>query len=129
MMDQSQTHAAIRGTKGYVAPEWFKNSFGVMLLGIICCRRSVDMESGKEDKANLTDWAYDCFREGTLDVLVEYDKEAMDDMLKLERFVKINAIWCIQGPSFRPTMRKVTHMLERVVGVPIPPCPSPFSTI
>jgi hypothetical protein len=50
-------------------------------------------------------------------------------MLKLERFVKI-AIWCTQeGPSFRHTMRKVTHMLERVVDVPIPPCPSPFSSI
>jgi hypothetical protein len=138
MMDQSQTHTAIRGTKGYVALEWFRNmpitakvdvySFGVMLLEIICCRRSVDMEPGEEDKAILTDWAYDCFREGTLDVLVRYDREAMDDMEKLERFVKV-AIWCIQeGPSLRPTMRKVTHMLEGVVDVPIPPCPSPFTT-
>ncbi|XP_059430936.1 G-type lectin S-receptor-like serine/threonine-protein kinase RLK1 [Corylus avellana] len=138
MMDQSQTHTAIRGTKGYVAPEWFRNmpitakvdvySFGVMLLEIICCRRSVDMESGEEEKAILTDWAYDCFREGTLDVLVEYEREAMDDIEKVERFVKI-AIWCIQeGPSLRPTMRKVTHMLEGVVDVPIPPCPSPFTT-
>ena len=46
MMDQSQTRTAIRGTKGYVAPEWFRNmpittkvdvySYGVMLLEIIC---------------------------------------------------------------------------------------------
>ncbi|KAE8037043.1 hypothetical protein FH972_009669 [Carpinus fangiana] len=91
-------------------------------------RNGVDMESGEEDKAILTDWAYDCFQEGTLDVLVGYDREAMDDMEKLERFVKV-AIWCIQeGPSLRPTMRKVTHMLEGVVDVPIPPCPSPFNT-
>ncbi|XP_059431142.1 G-type lectin S-receptor-like serine/threonine-protein kinase RLK1 [Corylus avellana] len=135
-MDQSQTQTAIRGTKGYVAPEWFRNmaitakvdvySFGVMLLEIICGRRSVDMESGEEDKAILADWAYDCFQEGTLDVLVEYEREAMDDMEKLERFVRV-AIWCIQeGPSLRPTMRKVTHMLEGVVDVPIPPCPSPI---
>jgi hypothetical protein len=138
-MDQSQTHTAIRGTKGYVAPEWFRNmaitakvdvySFGVMLLEIISCQRSMDMESGEEDKAILMDWAYDdCFREGKLDVLVEYDREAMDDMEKVERFVKV-AIWCIQeGPSLRPTMRKVMHMLEGVVDVPIPPCPSPFTT-
>jgi hypothetical protein len=137
-MDQSQTHTAIRGTKGYVAPEWFRNmaitakvdvySFGVMLLEIISCQRSMDMESGEEDKAILMDWAYDCFREGKLDVLVEYDREAMDDMEKVERFVKV-AIWCIQeGPSLRPTIRKVMHMLEGVVDVPIPPCPSPFTT-
>ncbi|KAD1514657.1 hypothetical protein FH972_027288 [Carpinus fangiana] len=104
-------------------------SIGVMLLEIICYRRSMDMESGEEDKAILTDWAYDCFREGKLDVMVEYDREAMDDMEKGERFVKV-AISCIQeGPSLRPTMRKVMHMHEGVVDVPIPPCPSPFSTI
>jgi hypothetical protein len=61
----------------------------------------------------------------SLTVLVEYDREAMDDMEKLERFVEV-AIWCIQeGPSLTPTMRKVMHMLEGVVDVPIPPCPSP----
>jgi hypothetical protein len=137
MMDQSQTQTSIRGTKGYVAPEWFRStpiaakvdvySFGVMLLEIICCRKSVDAESGKEDKAILTDWAYDCFREGAIDVMVEYDREALDDMEKLERFVKV-AIWCIQeDTSLRPTMRKVMHMLEGVVDVPFPPCPSPFT--
>jgi serine/threonine protein kinase len=137
-MDRSQTQTAIRGTKGYVASEWFGNmpittkvdvySFGVMLLEIICCRRSVNVESGKEYKAILTDWANDCFREGKLDVLVEYDREAMDDMEKLEKFVKV-AIWCLQeDPSLRPNMKKVTHMLDGVVDVPIPPCPSPFTT-
>ncbi|KAF3449145.1 hypothetical protein FNV43_RR09873 [Rhamnella rubrinervis] len=60
MMEQSQTNTAIRGTKGYVAPEWFRNmpitvkvdvySFGELLLEIICCRRSVDVEMGAEEK-------------------------------------------------------------------------------
>ena len=50
----------------------------------------------------------------------------MDDMEKLERFVKVT-IWCIQeGPSLRPMMRKVMNMLEGVGDVPIPPCPSPI---
>ena len=138
MMGQSHTNTAIRGTKGYVAPEWFRNmpvtakvdvySFGVMLLEIICCRRSVDMASGREETAILTDWAYDCFREGTLDALVEHDIEALEDREKLERFVMI-AIWCIQeDPSLRPTIRKVMQMLEGVVDVPVPPSPSPFTT-
>jgi serine/threonine protein kinase len=53
-MDQSQTHTAIRGTKRYVAPEWFRNkpitakvdvyNFDVTLLEIICCWRSVNIE-------------------------------------------------------------------------------------
>ncbi|QCD91520.1 interleukin-1 receptor-associated kinase 4 [Vigna unguiculata] len=49
LSDQSRTTTMIRGTRGYVAPEWFKNvgvtvkvdvySFGVMLLEIICSRK------------------------------------------------------------------------------------------
>uniref|UniRef100_A0A2N9J8Q1 Protein kinase domain-containing protein n=1 Tax=Fagus sylvatica TaxID=28930 RepID=A0A2N9J8Q1_FAGSY len=138
MMDQSHTLTNIRGTRGYVAPEWFRNmpvtvkvdvySFGVMLLEIICCRKSVDVESGREETAILTDWAYDCFRERTLDALVEHDMEALGDIEKLERFVMV-AIWCIQeDPSLRPTMGKVMQMLEGVVHVHVPPCPSPFTT-
>jgi serine/threonine protein kinase len=136
-MNQSRTLTNIRGTKGYVAPEWFRNmmitskvdvySYGVMLLEIICCRRSVDMDTSEEEKAILTDWAYDCYRGATLDVLVEFDGQALDDRKTLERFVMV-AIWCIQeDPSLRPTMRRVIQMLEGVVEVLIPPCPFPFS--
>ncbi|KAG6632560.1 hypothetical protein CIPAW_13G167800 [Carya illinoinensis] len=131
MMNQSHTNTAIRGTKGYVAPDWFRHmpitakvdvySYGVVLLEIICCRKSVCMESDLEDKAILTDWAYDCYQEGTLDALLEYDAEALDDRKRMEKFVKV-AFWCIQeDPSLRPTMRKVTQMLDEVVEVLVPP--------
>ncbi|XP_062083919.1 G-type lectin S-receptor-like serine/threonine-protein kinase RLK1 [Humulus lupulus] len=137
MMNQSQTNTAIRGTKGYVAPEWFRNmpitskvdvySFGVVLLEIICCRKSVDMENGEEGREILTDWAYDCFREGSLDVLVDYEADVLDDKKKLETYVRVS-MWCIQeNPSLRPNMRKVVQMLEGVVEVHAPPCPSPYS--
>ncbi|XP_009802537.1 G-type lectin S-receptor-like serine/threonine-protein kinase LECRK2 [Nicotiana tabacum] len=136
-MDQSETQTAIRGTKGYVAPEWFRNmaitvkadvySFGVLLLEIICCRRNVDIEAG-EDKAILTYWAYDCYQEGTIYQLVENDSDAISDRKKLERFLMV-AIWCIQeDPSLRPTMKKIVLMLEEIVEVPSPPCPNPFRT-
>ncbi|KAK4607338.1 hypothetical protein RGQ29_001247 [Quercus rubra] len=137
IMNQSKTHTNIRGTKGYVAPEWFRNmpittkvdvySYGVMLLEIICSRRSVDLETIGEQQAILTDWAYDCYQEGRLDSLVEYDVEALDDRRKLVRFVMV-AIWCIQeDPFLRPNMRRATQMLEGVVEVPVPPSPYPYS--
>ncbi|CDP14444.1 unnamed protein product [Coffea canephora] len=140
-INQSRTLTNIRGTRGYVAPEWFRNtqitskvdvySFGVLLLEIICCRRHVeDVDTGEGGNAILTDWVWDCFQEGRLDALVENDFEVLEDTMKLEKYVKIG-IWCIQeDPSLRPTMRKVSHMLEGIVEVMIPPCPSPFfSTI
>ncbi|KAJ0948910.1 putative protein kinase RLK-Pelle-SD-2b family [Helianthus annuus] len=54
-MNQSFTNIGIRGTKGYVAPEWFRNtpvtvkvdvySYGVLLLEIISCRKSVKKDN------------------------------------------------------------------------------------
>ncbi|XP_054823757.1 G-type lectin S-receptor-like serine/threonine-protein kinase RLK1 [Prosopis cineraria] len=131
-MNQSQTYTAMRGTKGYVALEWFKNmpitakvdvySFGVLLLEIVCCRRSVEMDSENAEKAILADWAYDCFTEGSLDALVEQDQEALDDNMNLEKLVMI-AIWCVQeDPTLGPSIKKVFQMLEGVVEVPTPPC-------
>uniref|UniRef100_A0A2N9J648 non-specific serine/threonine protein kinase n=1 Tax=Fagus sylvatica TaxID=28930 RepID=A0A2N9J648_FAGSY len=101
IMDQSKTHTNIRGTKGYVAPEWFRN---------MPITAKVDV------------YSY-----GRLESLVKYDVEALDDWKKLERFVMV-AIWCIQeDPSLRPTMRRATQMLEGVVEVLVPPCPYPYS--
>jgi serine/threonine protein kinase len=139
MINQTHTKTNIRGTKGYVAPEWFRSkpitvkvdvySFGVMLLEIISCRRSVGIETGENDREILTDWAYDCFHRGTLDALVDDDPEATSDMKRLEKYVMI-ALWCIQeDPSLRPTMKKVMLMLEGIVQVAIPPSPCSFSGI
>ena len=133
MINQSGTYTGIRGTKGYVAPEWFRNtpvtvkvdvySFGVLLLEIISCRKSLHFETGDENMSVLTDWAWDCYQEGRLDVLVENDLEALDDYKRLKVFFMV-AIWCVQEtPSERPTMRKVIQMLEGAVEVYEPPCP------
>ncbi|KAK2650310.1 hypothetical protein Ddye_017799 [Dipteronia dyeriana] len=131
LSNQSRTLTMVRGTRGYVAPEWFKTvpvtakvdvySFGVMLLEIICCRRSVEMECEEENRAILTDWACECYVERRLDVLVDDDKAAMADKARLHKWLMI-AIWCIQeDPSKRPTMKLVMQMLEGFSEVPQPP--------
>ncbi|KAA8549585.1 hypothetical protein F0562_001397 [Nyssa sinensis] len=134
--DQTRTITAIRGTKGYVAPEWFKRkpvtvkvdvySFGILLLELICCRRSVETDASSDNEIILSDWTYDCYKEGKLHLLLENDEEAIHDMKRFEKFVMI-AIWCIQeDPLLRPTMKKVTQMLEGAVEVSVPPDPSSF---
>ncbi|KAF4360235.1 hypothetical protein G4B88_003569 [Cannabis sativa] len=65
MPDQTRTHTRIRGTKGFVAPEWHKGQpittkadvyiIGIVLLVIICCRPSVDV-SVPQEEAILVDW-------------------------------------------------------------------------
>ncbi|KAJ0793135.1 putative protein kinase RLK-Pelle-SD-2b family [Helianthus annuus] len=137
MINQSRTNTGIRGTKGYVAPEWFRNtpvtfkvdvySFGVLLFEIISCRKSVVINDDAEDVAVLTDLAWDCYQEGRLDAFVENDMEALDDMDKLTTFMMVG-LWCVQeNPSMRPTMKKVIQMLEGDIEVTEPPCPFPFS--
>lgn len=134
MQEQTRTQTDIRGTKGYVAPEWFKKraitakvdvySFGVMLLEIVCCRKNIEQEFGSDVRGILTDWAYDCYSEKGLDILVEHDEEATSNRRMLERLVAV-ALWCIQEePSMRPSMKKVTQMLEGAVEVPVPPDPT-----
>ncbi|KAI9128926.1 hypothetical protein K1719_000409 [Acacia pycnantha] len=137
-IDQTATTTAMRGTKGYVAVEWFKNkpitvkvdvySFGVLLLELICCRKNFDMNVENEHKMVLIDWAYDCFHYKRLDLLVEDDEEAQFDMKRAEEYVKIG-IWCIQeDPSARPTMKQVVQMLEGFMDVSNPPDLSSFSS-
>ncbi|KAD5803508.1 hypothetical protein E3N88_14868 [Mikania micrantha] len=135
MINQSRTNTGIRGTKGYVAPEWFRNipvtfkvdvySFGVLLFEIISCRKSVVFDDDAEDVAVLTDLAWDCYKEGKLDVFVKDDLEALDDIEKLTTYMMVG-LWCVQeNPSLRPTMKKVILMLEGEIEVTEPPCPYP----
>ncbi|KAK1548945.1 hypothetical protein Q3G72_024113 [Acer saccharum] len=138
MADQTRTTTAIRGTKGYVAPEWFRNqpitvkvdvySFGILLLELICCRKNFEQNMEDENQMILADWVYDCYRDETLHLLVENDEEALHDMKRVKKYVMI-AIWCIQeDPTLRPSMKKVTQMLEEVVQVSTPPDPSSFTS-
>ncbi|KAM1494298.1 hypothetical protein EV2_029667 [Malus domestica] len=135
-IDQTLTTTGIRGTKGYVAPEWLNRlpitakvdiySYGILLLEIIFCRKHFEAAAEDEDKVILADWAYDCYKQNNLHQLFKNDDEAMHDIKKMEKYVMI-AIWCIQeDPSLRPTMKKVALMLEGTVEVSAPPDPCSF---
>ncbi|KAM2090161.1 hypothetical protein ACFX1T_028813 [Malus domestica] len=135
-IDQTLTTTGIRGTKGYVAPEWLNRlpitakvdiySYGILLLEIIFCRKHFEVAAEDEDKVILADWAYDCYKQNNLHQLFKNDDEAMHDIKKMEKYVMI-AIWCIQeDPSLRPTMKKVALMLEGTVEVSAPPDPCSF---
>ncbi|KAG6415072.1 hypothetical protein SASPL_122474 [Salvia splendens] len=89
-------------------------------------RRSYEADVEDEGEAVLADWAYDCYQQGALDLLVAGDEEARSDMKTLEIYVK-TAIWCIQeDPTLRPHMNIVMHMLQGSMQVPTPPDPTAF---
>lgn len=134
--DQTKTMTGIRGTRGYVAPEWFRSmpittkvdvySFGILLLELVCCRKNIELDVEDEKEVILSDWAYDCHDEGKIHLLIVDDEEAQDDFKRVEKFVSIG-LWCIQeDPSLRPNMKRVVQMLEGSVLVSVPPNPSSF---
>ncbi|KAK3211570.1 hypothetical protein Dsin_016276 [Dipteronia sinensis] len=71
--DQTKTFTGIRGTRGYVAPEWHRKlpvtvkadvySFGIVLLEIICYRKNL-YQSLPENQVILEEWVYQCFEGG-----------------------------------------------------------------
>ncbi|MQM08135.1 hypothetical protein Taro_040990 [Colocasia esculenta] len=128
--EQTRTMTQIRGTRGYMAPEWFRGlpvtvkadvySFGVVLLEVAFCRRSVEPELPEEEVV-LVDWAYDRCLVGELPRAVDGEEVEAREMA---RVVKVG-LWCVQEePAYRPSMKNVMLMLEGIMKVAPPPQPS-----
>ncbi|XP_014506682.1 G-type lectin S-receptor-like serine/threonine-protein kinase LECRK3 [Vigna radiata var. radiata] len=120
------------GTSKYLAPEWQKEapvsvkfdiySFGMVLLEIVCRRRSIEMNVSSAEEIVLSSWVYKCFAEGQLNRLVKEDEGV--EWKIMERMVKVG-LWCVQDtPSLRPLIKNVILMLEGLKDIPIPPSPA-----
>ncbi|KAM3216111.1 G-type lectin S-receptor-like serine/threonine-protein kinase LECRK2 [Capsicum annuum] len=134
--DQTRTTTKIRGIRGYAAPEWFRNmpitvkvdvySFGILLLELICCRKSYKQDVANENEMILAEWVCDCYRRKELHLLAGDDEEPIEDIKRFEKLLMV-AIWCIQeNPALRPRMKKVMLTLEGSVEVSIHPDPFSF---
>ncbi|KAI3711406.1 hypothetical protein L2E82_41472 [Cichorium intybus] len=138
--DFSRVLATMRGTWGYVAPEWISGvaittkadvySYGMTLLEILGGRRNVEGpppegggESGSNEKWFFPPWAARRITEGDVAAVVDERLAGEYDMEEVER-VGLVAVWCIQDEeTTRPTMGMVVKMLEGVVEVAVPPPP------
>jgi serine/threonine protein kinase len=123
------------GASRYLAPELQKEdasvsvkadiySFGVVLMEIICCRRSIEMNNiSSADEIVLSNWVYQCFASRQLNKLITHDEKDVDWKI-LQRMVKVG-LWCVQDhQSLRPAMKKVILMLEGLKDIPVPPSPA-----
>ncbi|KAL3728896.1 hypothetical protein ACJRO7_033476 [Eucalyptus globulus] len=135
MPDQTRTFTGVRGTRGYMAPEWQKNtpisvktdvySYGIMLLEIVCCRRSMEVNVQRPEEIVLSSWVYKHFEARELEKLVwgeEIEKKSLENLIKV-------GLWCIQDePALRPSMKCVVMMLEGITDIAVPPCPTAASS-
>ncbi|KQK18424.1 G-type lectin S-receptor-like serine/threonine-protein kinase SD2-5 [Brachypodium distachyon] len=131
--EQSHVFTTLRGTRGYLAPEWITNyaiseksdvySYGMVLLEIISGRKNFDPVEGSE-KAHFPSFAFKKLEEGDLREIFDAKLKYNDKDERLEIAIKV-ALWCIQEDFYqRPSMSKVVQMLECVCDVPQPPTSS-----
>ncbi|KAK9690385.1 hypothetical protein RND81_09G124000 [Saponaria officinalis] len=132
--EQSQVITTLRGTRGYLAPEWITNctiseksdvySYGMVLLEIIGGRKNFNPNETKE-KAHFPSYAFKMMEQGRSSEIL--GSKIISDQQNDEticRSVKVG-LWCIQDEiSLRPCMSKVVQMLEGLCPVPDPPLPS-----
>ncbi|KAI4968509.1 hypothetical protein ZWY2020_045839 [Hordeum vulgare] len=132
----SRVLTTMRGTVGYLAPEWISGvaitekvdiySYGMVLLEIISGRRN---SSSKECTSNSDHDVYfpvqaaRTLLEGDVGSLVDERLHGDINIEELERACKA-ACWCIQDHDFdRPTMGDVVQVLEGLVDLDMPPMP------
>ncbi|XP_072992568.1 G-type lectin S-receptor-like serine/threonine-protein kinase At2g19130 [Typha latifolia] len=129
----SRALTTLRGTLGYLAPEWIAGtaitpksdvySFGMLLLEIISGKRNREVS---EDRLcpYFPALAATKLHEGEVICLLDERLEGKANMEEIGRACRI-ACWCIQDQEVsRPTMGYVVQQLEKVVDVSMPPIPS-----
>ncbi|KAF3543304.1 hypothetical protein DY000_02010133 [Brassica cretica] len=132
--EQSHVFTTMRGTRGYLAPEWITNyaiseksdvySYGMVLLELIGGRKNYDPSESSE-KCHFPSYAFKMMEEGKLLEIVDGKMKNFDvDDERVQRTMK-TALWCIQEDMhLRPSMSKVVQMLEGVFPVVQPPSSS-----
>jgi len=144
--ESSLSVSNIRGTPGYLAPEYWMQenqpitakvdvySFGIVLLQIVSGRKNICFSQSTVE-GDERFFPKKAFESVVLERNVEevVDKNILsglrDDRFHLEaieRMVK-TAFWCIQSrPEDRPSMGNVAKMLQAIIEVPQPPRPNFF---
>ncbi|KAF6173337.1 hypothetical protein GIB67_027032 [Kingdonia uniflora] len=122
--DDSQVVTGIRGTLGYLAPEWQHPyitvkadiySYGVVLLEVVSGRKNLD-HSRPDSAVHLLNLLQRKVEQDRLLDIVDYEIEDLErheeeivKMIKLE-------LWCLNGdPTKRPPMSTVVKVLDGVI--------------
>ncbi|RCV20122.1 hypothetical protein SEVIR_4G029700v4 [Setaria viridis] len=135
--EQSRVVTTVRGTTGYLAPEWLLGagvteksdvySYGMVLMEMLGGRRNLQAEPGPGGSRR---WSYfpklvaDKVREGrVMEVLDRQLVPSSVDEAAVRRLAHV-ALWCTQEKAgARPAMARVVEMLEARGGASVEPPP------
>ncbi|XP_073055240.1 G-type lectin S-receptor-like serine/threonine-protein kinase SD2-5 [Primulina eburnea] len=131
--EQSHVFTTLRGTRGYLAPEWVTNfaiseksdvySYGMVLLELIGGRKNYDPTETPE-KSHFPSYASKMMEEGKLKDIIDAKLKIDEEDERVDIAIKV-ALWCIQDDmQLRPPMIRVAQILEGLSTVPCPPTTS-----
>ncbi|KAI6667999.1 hypothetical protein NL676_003724 [Syzygium grande] len=130
---KNSSFSKIRGTRGYMAPEWIYNfpitskvdvySYGIVLLELVTGRSPTGEyekieASDVEENQTLTSWVREKKRLGVplqtlIEEIVDPSVRGEDDIMKIEILIAV-AFKCVEEDrDARPTMSQVAEMLLR----------------
>ncbi|KAK4368669.1 hypothetical protein RND71_012461 [Anisodus tanguticus] len=125
--DKSKVMTRMRGTTGYLAPEWLSSvitekvdvyAFGIVLLEILCGRKNLDWSQADEEDVHLLSVFRRKAEQGQLVDIVDKKNEDMQLHREIVTEMMSLATWCIQGNfSKRPSMSLVVKTLEGLMTV------------
>jgi serine/threonine protein kinase len=124
--DKSQVMTRMRGTPGYLAPEWLTSqitekadiySFGVVIMEIISGRKNLDT-SRSEESVHLITLLEEKVKNGQLaDLMDGHNNDLQVHKQEVIQMMKL-AMWCLQIDSKRrPQMSEVVKVLEGTMNV------------
>ncbi|XP_057746426.1 G-type lectin S-receptor-like serine/threonine-protein kinase At2g19130 [Arachis stenosperma] len=131
--DFSRVLTTMRGTRGYLAPEWISGvpitakadvySYGMMLFELVSGRRNSEPSEDGQVRFFPTTAAYTVNQGGNVLDLLDPKLEGNADIDEVVRVIKV-ASWCVQDDEAqRPSMGQVVQILEGLLDASFPPVP------
>ncbi|KAK7324757.1 hypothetical protein VNO77_28577 [Canavalia gladiata] len=131
--DFSRVLTTMRGTRGYLAPEWISGvaitakadvySYGMMLFEFVSGRRNSEPSEDGQVTFFPTLAANIVVQGGNVLSLLDSSLEGNADIEEVTRIIKV-ASWCVQdNETHRPSMGQVVQILEGILDVNLPPIP------
>ncbi|KAH7438092.1 hypothetical protein KP509_04G000900 [Ceratopteris richardii] len=127
LLKNCETHVmtAMRGTPGYMAPDWLTKgvidekcdvfSFGMLLMEIISGRRNLDNNIEPQEQTYYPEWAFWQAQADNIAVLTDATLESEEDVRDLRQMIRIAFLCVLEDSTIRPSMPTVVDMLKGLV--------------
>uniref|UniRef100_A0ACD5ZGC2 Uncharacterized protein n=1 Tax=Avena sativa TaxID=4498 RepID=A0ACD5ZGC2_AVESA len=124
--DQSKVVTMMRGTPGYLAPEWLTSritekvdvySFGVVIMEILSGRKNIDNSQPEENVQLINLLREKAQNNQLIDLIDKHSDDMVSHQEEVVQMMKL-AIWCLQHDSIqRPSMSIVIKVLEGAISI------------